>query len=156
MATPTSSVPRAKGALMRLFDADPTLVTVKHDWAPPPADRIQHEHIWFGDLRDMDRETKIANRVRRESYTLPVVVSVARGGYDGEGIETRAWDIVAALELALIADPQLDAYDNGVEIGQPFQALIGPPAQRSFPALEGGWATEITLAVECTAHLRVD
>lgn len=155
MATPTSSIPRVKAAVMRLLAADSTLTAVASSWAPPPGDRLQHEHIWLGDPRDIDRETRIANRTRIETYTLPVVFSVARGGYDGEAIESRAWDLVAALELAVIADSQFDSYNGGTAIGQPFIARLGASTPRSFPALEGGWAAEITLNLECEAHLKV-
>lgn len=154
MATPTSSVPRLKAALMRLMDADATLTAVKHDWGPPPPDRLQNEHVWLGQVRDMDRELRIGNQSRDEDYVLDVVIQVARGGYHFQAIEDRAWEIVNALELAVNADPALDAYDGGSPIGQPFKATIGPMAQRSFPALEGGFASEITVSLDCRATLR--
>lgn len=154
MATPTSSVPRAKAALMRLMDADTTLSGVKHDWGPPPEDRLQHEHIWLGQVRDMEREPRLANQTRHEAYTLEVVVSVGRGGYDSQAIEERAWAIVAALEVAVNTDPRLTAYEAGNTIGQPFQVTVGPIAQRSFPTPDAGWASEITVSLDCDAHLR--
>lgn len=154
MATPTSSVPRAKAALLRLMDTDTTLRAARHDWGPPPPDRLQHTHIWLGDLKDMERDPRVGNHMRHEAYTLDVVFSVAKGGYDSEAIEGTAWALVNAFELALVADPQLDAYNGGSPIAQPFKATVGAIGQRSFPALEGGWASEITVSLDCDAYLR--
>jgi hypothetical protein len=154
LATPTSSVPRLKAALVRLFAADTTLSAVASDWAPPPPDRLKHSHIWIGEVKDMAREPKIGGQSRRERYTLDVIFSVGRGGYDGQAIEEAAWALVNAFELAVNADPRLDAFDGGQMIGQPFQCTIGGMGQRSFPALEGGWTSEITVSLDCMADLR--
>jgi hypothetical protein len=159
VATPSSSAPRAKAALWALLAADSALSAAKRDWGPVPRDRLQHDHVWFGrpsDGRSVEatQEPRIGNQRRDEDYTLFVTITVARGGYDFEAMDDAAFALMAALEVALRADPTLHAYDGGQPIGQPFQCTVGGYEQSNFPALEGGGASQIVISIDCSATLR--
>lgn len=159
MATPTSSVPRARAALFALLAADSTLSKVKALWGPlNPTDRYPHE--WLMLARPNDGRTvestqtpNIGNHSRDEEYTLFLTITCARGGYDAQTLDTRAYELLSALELALRADPQLSAYATD-PIGQPFQVGGWSHEASNFPALEGGAASQIVVSIDCEARLR--
>jgi hypothetical protein len=160
MATTTASAPRAKAALLELMNADEILNAVSRDWGPPLPDALDHEHIWFGrgsqdngPAVEANSEGRIGNQSRVERYSMWVTFSVARGGYDQQAIEERSYELAGALELLLKANPRLEG-TTASPIALPFQALVGGMTQRGFPALEGGWASEVVLRLDCTAHLR--
>lgn len=160
MATPTSSVPRAKAALMRLFAADTTLATVKALPGPlNPNDRYPHEWIMLGRRSDgrsasSAQTPRIGNQSRDESYDLYFTIMVAGGGYDTSAKDDRVFELFGAAELAFRADPELTAYNGGSPIGQPFQIQGWDYDLDNFPALEAGVASELIATVNCTARLR--
>lgn len=161
MATPTSSVPRARAALFALLQADSTLQTAKPLWGGlNPADRVPHDALSMcrlpdGRTAESTQTPQIGNHSRDEAYTLFLTITVARGGYDAESLDTRAYELLSALELALRADPQLHAYEPSANyIGQPFQVLGWAHDAVNAPALEGGGMCQIAVSIDCEARLR--
>lgn len=152
MAIAPTTVPKVKAALLALMDT--ALPDVKHGWGPPPPDQLRHEHIWFGDVSGAGEVGALGNRTREESYSLEVFIVVQRGGYDEQAVETRAWEILALLDAAVVENPQLTGLGQD-PIASPFQATVGNFRQRGFPIQEGAsWMTEIVRELDCDATLR--
>lgn len=152
MATQATTVPKVKAALLALMDT--ALPDIPHGWGPPPPDQLRHEHIWFGDITGDGDIGALGNRSREESYSLEVFIVVQRGGYDEQTVETRAWEIAAALDAAIMDNPRLEGLGQD-PIATPFQATVGGFRQRGFPIQEGAsWMTEIVREIDCDATLR--
>jgi hypothetical protein len=157
MATPTSSVPRAKAALRTLLDTDTTLAQVKKVDPPGPADRIPHEFIYLarpsdGRSASSAQTSRIGNRSRQEEYDLYLTITCGKGGYASN--DARVFELMSALELAIAADPQLLAYNGGQLIGQPFQITGWDFDLDSFPVQDAGNASQLVVTLSCRSFNR--
>lgn len=98
-----SSIPTVKAAILALLNARDGLDGVGITWAHPGVDLIEHESIFFyDDPQHTEADRQLGNGKRRETYTLPLTVTVyGEGDPTGQETEERMWALVAEVETAL-------------------------------------------------------
>ncbi|MDP2712099.1 MAG: hypothetical protein Q8O56_12860 [Solirubrobacteraceae bacterium] len=100
----SSAVPYAKANLLAICVE--ALPDVQVTWGYP-GQLIESECLWLDDAVGTERPS-IGQVSHREKFTIPVVVMVHAQGDDHQSAEERAWQLVAAVEAAVLAHPSLN------------------------------------------------
>lgn len=115
--TTTSRVPAVIDALVALFRAAPALAGVKVVDGPSVTGSPLPEAVYVGYDGDPDNDgqavdfaqewASIGQRAKNETFTVTCAVGVWRGSTGVRPARTRAFEVLAAVEGALRADPSL-------------------------------------------------
>jgi len=101
----TSSIPALKSGLLATLQARPNLTNVAVTYGSPTlADR---EWIWLGDITGAQDWGAIGHDVRREDYSLTVIVSTTMESTDQQTVTERGFAILAEIETAVRTDPTI-------------------------------------------------
>jgi len=142
-----STAPAAKQKLLDLFNASVDLTGVTRTWAAPTKDEeYTEEHVWLGDVSQTEKWASLGAQKRDEDYTVEVVVQVTRPGDDEITVETRAWQLQAAVTAAVRADVTL----AGV-LSQ--WAEVVSTRMETRPAGPSSWLAKGTLLVHCRSRI---
>jgi len=142
----SSSIPRAKAALVDILDAadwPAPRPTVSYGW---PRD-IDRELVMIGGTADGEqRWTSFGPRRRDEEYRIEVAVQVIRPGLSQRQATERAFELLAVIEAELRELPDLGL---GVEL---IVAELAVPRLREGPETEG-YAALVTAGVGIRARI---
>jgi hypothetical protein len=100
-----SAVYAAKAALFTIVAA--ACGTVQCSYGAP-GQYAEHETVWIDDPPPFGDLASIGQVSHRESFDIPVVVSVLSEGNDHQAADQRAWAIVGPIENAVRANPSLN------------------------------------------------
>lgn len=144
--TTSSSIPRAKAALLELLEAaawPAPRPTVSYGW-PREIDR---EVVMVGGTTEGEQSwVAFGPRRRDESYRLQVAVQVLRPGLTQREATERAFELLAVVEAELRAHPDLGL---GPEL---IVAELAVPRLREGPDPEG-YAAVVTAGVGVRARI---
>lgn len=105
-----------------------------------PGQYAEHETVWIDDPPPFGDAASIGQVSHRESFDIPVVVSVLSEGNDHQAADQRAWAIVGPIEDAVRADPSLGGATHVTA------AWVTAKAPHSYGD-DSGRIVEITLTV---------
>ena len=136
----SSAVPTAKAALLSLAQAALSAFPEVGVTYGAPGQYVTPEAVWLDDVPQFGDESSNGQVSHRETFVIPVVVSILNEGFDHQSAEERAWQIAAPIEDAIRQAPDL----NGA-VGVT-AALVTGKSPDSFGA-PGGVCVEITISV---------
>lgn len=155
-----STIPAAKAQMLTTVAAIPGLAAVLVERGLPPADRQipELERVFIDNAVDITREWIMLGRKRLdESYTVRIPVEVH--AYDSNGdpahqaaCEDRMWEIIALVELALVADTTLSGVLNG-NTDHPSGVVPGGIEDENSFAADKGWISHAVLRIDCAARI---
>lgn len=121
---------------------------------PTDSTRIaQLERVYIDNAVDIERNWMMLGRKRLdESYTVRVLVEVFQYGDDQRACEDRLWEIVAEVELALIADTTLNGVLNG-NTDRPSGVIPGGVEDQNSFVADDGWMSHAVLRIDCAARI---
>lgn len=97
-----STVPAVKAALLDLLRAEPGLVGVQVDYGDPGLDRLQLEHVFLGDVGQVDEQwAPFGSLARDEQYALDGFVHVARPGGEQQEVTERVYALFGVINLMM-------------------------------------------------------
>lgn len=151
MAT-TSTLPLAKKALKTALDTGLLLGKVHYAWPGPEVAKGVHEAVWIDgntpEWETGDPNIKAGRRQRQETYTLDVVLWVAKPeltAAQAEACDDRAFELLAVIENVLA---------NDVQVGETSVHWLLPGSRtHNLVPLERGWGCQIVLQIEGSARL---
>lgn len=98
--------------------------------------------------RDIRREPRRLGAQRfDEDYVLPVLIETTASGADLEAIEARLWALVTIVEQTVMADMNLA---GTVKTALPAGS---PDGETSGPADDNNVMAQITINIDCSAHV---
>lgn len=133
-----SAVPAAKAALLAVVAA--ATGAVQTSYGPPGSQYAEHESVWLGDVPRFGDAASIGQVSHRETFEIPVVVSVLHEDDNHQAAEERVWAIAAPIEDAIRAAPGLNGA-AGVQA-----AYVSGKASESY-ADTGGRVVEVSIIV---------
>lgn len=141
------TIPVAKAAFKALLEARAGLAGVTIGWDRSAETMQAIERVYLFDTIEHERNWVVLGQRRiDEDYTLQVVVDTFGSGADPTAAETRLWELVAEVELAVIVD---------------FIAVSGTSHWISKPdgtttsliPTDEGWIASATVRIACEARI---
>jgi hypothetical protein len=112
----------------------------------PPGAGVQQESVWLGRVAMTEEVSQLGENMRRENYTIDVVILVTRDGSDAQTVERRASAIRSALELGL--RDATGRYLNGAV--NLFAEVAGFEMDLAVTEKGGQWIAEQLVKVGCS------
>jgi hypothetical protein len=100
-----SAIPGAKSALRAIAAAAVPDIPVYYG---SPGTLEPWECVWIDDIAPMQETASFSQVSHRETFEVPVVVSITRGDADHEAAEARAWALADPIADAIRAAPDLN------------------------------------------------
>jgi outer membrane receptor for monomeric catechols len=140
-----STIPTAKAALKALLEARAGLSGVTIGWDRSAETQQATDRIYLFDTIDHSRDWVVLGPRRiDEEYTLQVVVSTFGSGTEPTATETRLWELVSEVELAVI--------DN-IEIGDTVRQSKPDGTTSTLVPTDEGWIASATVRIVCQARI---
>lgn len=144
-----STIPAVKGALLTILQGVSGLsgvLVARGVPADPPPD---YERVYIDNAVGIERTWAGLGQYKLdEEYTVRIPVEVYLPGNDQAACEDRMWEIVALVELAILADLTL----NGILDGPGHAKPAGCDDENSFAAPDG-WISHTVLRIDCKARI---
>lgn len=165
-ASPTSTAPAYKAALLALLLADTNLTTMAIPGSTTPG--VQMTATWQGDATQIAAlyygkvEAKVETPVmagprvkRQEVYGVEVHIDVCDGSNDVSCAEVTAHSIMGELDSMVASNAKMDVGGNPLQSGaQVFKSVITGWVERPYrDDTRNGWAVLLTVTIEVTARL---
>lgn len=142
----------ARQRILAKLQAASALAGVQITYSGPiKSDEVTQEMVFMGTTTATSDWSQIGALQRHEKYTLDLFVRTWRAASAGteQQAEERTWDLLAAVEDALHADPSLSGLLSGPGIE------VGEWTHNTEPTVEPkGFAGAARLRVRCTARVR--
>jgi hypothetical protein len=144
----TTRLGAAEDGLLAIMQGRPELAGVAVQLGDPGS-APQPEHVWIVEEATAERVTDVTPQATAtggydERFELMVRVLAIRSGNDYEALRNRALELVAGIELGVIADPKLNGAVEDSEVIR---------VERQSGATENGRGILTTVVVEGRAWL---
>jgi hypothetical protein len=97
-ANSVSTVPVVKATLVDLLKAEQGLAGVQVDYSDPGINQLQREHVFLGDVGQVDEEwAPFGHLARDEQYALELFVHVAQPGADQQTVTERVYELFGVI-----------------------------------------------------------
>jgi len=143
-----STAPVAEAAICTRLAARTGLEDALVQVGLPGEEPTLKDRVYFASVDDLVRTKEAAKGVRRETYTLNVLIEVRRPGKQRDAVRARMWEIVDLLESELYDDDELDDLVLSAEVS-------AIPTAFTVPATDGWIAkANVLIRVESLVDLR--
>jgi hypothetical protein len=147
-----TSAKRARQRILAALQAASSLQGVQVTYSGPVnAAEVAQEMVFLGETRADSDWSMLGALQREERYEVDLFVKTWRAEGDGseQGAEERTWDLLAAVEDALYADPSL----GGLLAGPCLE--VGPWTHGTIPTTDPkGFGGSAAMTLRCTARVR--
>jgi hypothetical protein len=140
-----STAPLAKAALKALLEARAGLAGVTIGWDRSAELQATAERVYLFDTIEHSRDWVVLGPRRiDEEYTLQVVCDTFGNGADPTATETRLWELVSEVELAVVGD---------AELGDTVRQSKPDGTTSTLVPTDEGWIASATVRIVCVARI---